>query len=69
MARQEQKSIPAWADYASMHGLKTEAKIKLQQIRPLTLGQAARVSGITPADIALLSIWLEKREREQNVDS
>jgi tRNA uridine 5-carboxymethylaminomethyl modification enzyme len=69
MARQEQKSIPAWVDYASMHGLKTEAKIKLQQIRPLTLGQAARVSGITPADIALLSIWLEKREREQNVDS
>jgi len=69
MARQEQKSIPAWVDYTSMHGLKTEAKIKLQQIRPLTLGQAARVSGITPADIALLSIWLEKREREQNVDS
>ncbi len=68
MARQEQKTIPNWVDYASMHGLKTEAKIKLQQIRPLTLGQAARVSGITPADIALLSIWLEKREREQNVE-
>ena len=69
MARQEQKAIPAWVDYSALHGMKTEAKIKLQQIRPLTLGQAARVSGITPADIALLSIWLEKREREQNVDA
>ena len=69
MARQEQKAIPAWVDYSTLHGMKTEAKIKLQQIRPLTLGQAARVSGITPADIALLSIWLEKREREQNVDA
>ena len=59
MARQEQKAIPAWVDYSTLHGMKTEAKIKLQQIRPLTLGQAARVSGITPADIALLSIWLE----------
>ena len=69
MARQEQKAIPAWVDYSALHGMKTEAKIKLQQIRPLTLGQAARVSGITPADIALLSIWLEKRDREQNVDA
>ena len=69
MARQEQKAIPAWVDYSTLHGMKTEAKIKLQQIRPLTLGQAARVSGITPADIALLSIWLEKRDREQNVDA
>jgi tRNA uridine 5-carboxymethylaminomethyl modification enzyme len=68
MARQEQKSIPAWVDYSLLHGMKTEAKIKLQQIKPLTLGQAARVSGITPADIALLSIWLEKREREQKAD-
>ena len=68
MARQEQKSIPAWVDYSLLHGKKTEAKIKLQQIKPLTLGQAARVSGITPADIALLSIWLEKREREQKAD-
>lgn len=65
MARQEQKHIPAWMDYSAIRGMKTEAKVRLEQIKPLTLGQAARISGITPADIALLSVWMEKQEKQQ----
>jgi tRNA uridine 5-carboxymethylaminomethyl modification enzyme len=60
MARQEEKLIPAWIDYQVIHGMKTEAKSRLQQIQPRTLGQAGRISGITPADLALLAIWMEK---------
>ncbi len=59
-ARAESKSIPGWVDYADIFGLRTEAKQKFDKIRPGTLGQAGRISGITPADIALLSIYLEK---------
>lgn len=61
MSRQEERALPRDADYTAIQGLKREAQQRLQSIRPLTLGQAARISGITPADIALLSIWLEKQ--------
>ena len=60
LARQEDKLIPEWVDYPTIRGMKTEAKQRLQQIRPRTLGQAGRISGITPADLALLAIWMEK---------
>ncbi len=53
--------LPAWIDYPTIPGLRAEARQKLSQIRPETFGQAARVSGITPADIALLSIWCRKK--------
>jgi len=43
--------------------LKAEAKQRFSSIRPRTLGQAARISGITPADVTLLMIWLEKRKK------
>ena len=66
LARQEERPIPSDTDYAAISGLKREARHRLSEIRPLTLGQAARISGITPADIALLSIWLEKRRRESD---
>jgi tRNA uridine 5-carboxymethylaminomethyl modification enzyme len=49
--------------------MKAEAKSRLEQIKPLTLGQAARISGLTPADIALLAIWIEKREQQASADS
>lgn len=55
------KPIPAEIDYASMPGLRAEARQKFTQVRPETFGQAARISGITPADIALLSIWCRKK--------
>ena len=65
MARQETCPMPTDIDYNSIVGLKREAQQRLATIRPNTLGQAARISGITPADIALLSIWLEKAHRKR----
>lgn len=59
-ARQENKAIPPSFDYSRIRGLRTEAMDKLQKIRPETIGQAARISGVTPADISLLFIALEK---------
>lgn len=58
--RHEGKRIPDWVDYATVRGLRQEARQKLDQIRPETLGHANRISGLTPADIALLAIWIEK---------
>ncbi len=62
-ARQESKPIPEWIDYSSISGLRVEATQKLSKIRPETLGQAARISGVTPADISLLAVWLARGER------
>ncbi len=59
-ARMEDKAIPAELDYTAIHGLKNEARQRLQQIRPATLGQAGRIQGVTPADIALLAVMLRK---------
>ncbi len=64
MARQENRRIPESLDFNSIRGLKKEAQIRFTEIRPGTLGQAARIPGITPADVAMLAIWLEKTERE-----
>jgi tRNA uridine 5-carboxymethylaminomethyl modification enzyme len=62
-AKMEERPLPDWLDYATVHGLKREAQLKLQAVRPATLGQAARIQGVTPADIALLAITL-RRGRE-----
>jgi tRNA uridine 5-carboxymethylaminomethyl modification enzyme len=56
----ESKELPPNVDYTAIFGLREEAKQKLSKIRPATFGQAARISGITPADIALISIWHKK---------
>ncbi len=58
--RQEGKTIPASIDYATINGLRAEAIQKLTKIRPETLGQAARISGVTPADVSLLSVWVAR---------
>jgi tRNA uridine 5-carboxymethylaminomethyl modification enzyme len=58
--RAEARFLPPELDYAQISGLRAEAKQKLLKIRPSTLGQAGRISGITPADIALVTIFLEK---------
>ena len=55
----EERKIPVDVNYATVHGLRAETRQKLEKVRPETMGQAARISGITPADLALLSIWLE----------
>jgi tRNA uridine 5-carboxymethylaminomethyl modification enzyme len=58
--RVESKSIPDRLDYEAVRGLRIEARQKFAKIRPATLGQAGRISGITPADIALLTIHLQR---------
>jgi tRNA uridine 5-carboxymethylaminomethyl modification enzyme len=58
--RAESKVIPDRLDYEGVRGLRVEARQKFTRIQPATLGQAGRISGITPADIALLTIYLEK---------
>ncbi|MGB0775799.1 MAG: FAD-dependent oxidoreductase, partial [Akkermansiaceae bacterium] len=60
LQRMEDKRIPDTFDYAKVSGLKAEARHHLTTIRPTTLGQAGRISGITPADIAILAIALRK---------
>jgi len=64
MARNEGKKLPSELDFSSIRGLKKEAQTRFTEIRPATLGQASRIPGITPADVAMLVIWLEKLERE-----
>ena len=61
--KQEGTLLPDDLDYHQLTGLKAEAKQRFSAIRPRTLGQAARISGITPADVTLLMIWLEKRKK------
>ena len=46
-------------DYLSIRGLRKESALKLTEIRPLTLGQASRISGVNPADISVLMVWLQ----------
>lgn len=59
--RQEEQPVPMDLDYASILGLRNESRQKLTQVRPATLGQASRISGVTPADVALLSVWIRKQ--------
>jgi len=57
----EGKELPVQIDYTTIPGLRIEAKQKLTKVRPVTFGQAGRISGITPADLALISVWLKKQ--------
>ena len=64
LSKKNLQGIPDGFDFASIAGLSSETRQKLSKIRPLTVGQAARISGVTPADISILSIWLTKRNLE-----
>lgn len=64
MERMESRRIPEAFDYASVRGLKNEAREKLQRIRPETIGQASRISGVDPSDISLVLVRLEALSRE-----
>ena len=59
-ARMERKLLPPELDYTHIQGLRLEAREKLAAVRPVNLGQASRISGVSPADIAALMIELEK---------
>jgi tRNA uridine 5-carboxymethylaminomethyl modification enzyme len=65
----ESKTIPDRLAYEQVRGLRVEARQKFTKIRPATLGQAGRISGITPADIALLTIHLEKAREQVRAES
>ena len=60
----EQKTLPQNFDYQTIRGLRIEAQQKLNQIQPASLGQASRISGVSPADISVLIVWLETRNRK-----
>ena len=59
-AKLEEKLIPPWVDYSTVTGLRNEAKQKLAKFTPRSLGQALRISGITPADVTVLAVHLER---------
>ena len=56
----EERLLPSDIDYLSIEGLRLEARQKLDKIRPASLGQAGRISGVSPADIAVLMVYLKK---------
>ena len=58
--KEESRLLPADVDYGAIAGLRLEAQEKLAAIRPMSIGQAGRISGVSPADIAVLLIWLEQ---------
>lgn len=60
LKKMEQKRIPEDIDYNAIHGIANEAKQKLNTIRPISIGQASRISGVTPADISILLVYLEQ---------
>jgi len=64
--KQEHRALPADVDYATIATLSKEAREKLNSIQPLSLGQAARIPGVSPADVTALLLWLELRKRQNS---
>ena len=62
----EGKEIPSEFDYSAVPSLRLEARQKLKEIRPATIGQASRISGVSPADISILMVWLKRRSAARN---
>lgn len=62
MRKLEAKKLPEGVDYTEIRGLRLEAADKLNKIKPLSVGQASRISGVNPADVSVLLVWLEKQK-------
>ena len=58
----EYKKIPDELGYDEVPSLRIEARQKLKEVRPVSVGQASRISGVSPADISVLLVWLEQRK-------
>lgn len=66
MRKMESKKLPKDLDYNMIYGLRLEAAEKLNKIKPLSIGQASRISGVSPADISMLAVWLMHEKGENN---
>lgn len=65
MRKLEKKLLPQDIDYSALKGLRLEAAEKLAKVRPASIGQASRISGVNPADVSVLLVWLEQRRRDE----
>jgi tRNA uridine 5-carboxymethylaminomethyl modification enzyme len=65
LKKSEQRSIPQWFDYRSVSGLSREMQEKLSNVRPLTIAQASRIPGVTPAAVALVNVYIEIQGRRR----
>ena len=66
MEKLEEKLLPEDIDYQQVPSLRDEGREKLAKIRPRSVGQASRISGVSPADISVLLVWLEQQRRIQD---
>jgi tRNA uridine 5-carboxymethylaminomethyl modification enzyme len=66
LSRDHVRVIPGNIDYHQIRGLRPETREKLAMVRPDSIGMASRVSGVTPADLSIISIWLEKNRLQQS---
>ena len=66
--KMEAKLLPENQDYSEIHGLRLEARQKLNEIRPKSLGQASRISGVSPSDLSVLIVWLENMKNKKRSD-
>lgn len=62
--KMEERLLPENQDYSDIHGLRLEARQKLNKIQPKSLGQASRISGVSPSDVSVLVVWLESKNRK-----
>ena len=64
MLKLENRRLPKDVDYTEVDGLRLEAREKLNRVKPENIGQASRISGVSPSDISVLCIWAQKRRME-----